>query len=575
VTRGNWALTRFRDYLKAYYRVCRLEYLPGEIPAVFTVLFLGSASVSRFFDLPVIEALVAFLLLYLSGFIINALADKEIDQKYDTFKTSIPKSVDLFGEKTLKTMIVAHVVIAAILAFHITLQMGSLIPVALVFLGVFFGLGYSVKPFHFKVKGVWHAIALSSSAFFLPFVFLMFVITAGNITLPLMIFILGFSFVHYGMEFGNQAIDYIEDRDSDVRTPPVRWGMITSLRVALGCVVFGIVTEGWSLYHIILSKGSFTYIHPILTTNVVYVAALGIILVGYYIPIKGLWNMHSTLKKSDTIEDSMPTLKKICNYAKWQTSGILGVAIASAILFVGVVFSPVAIISDTGEYGDVSEYELEIASEPVVEFYEEDGKCEASVSVSILNDDTVKKMGSLMIWVESRTANFRFGIESVLLEYDLMPNEYWNVSTTVRAHDVDDTTIKVYLYALTGQSGISQVQIGDPWIIHSQKDLYIHNVNVEIYEDIFHDKKANVTVTVFNQGSKKFIGDLEVEVWCYTSYWMYPDKENEHNNITLSSNELWSQPLTLNVFEGDPGNPIFVINLFYEGGHIDEYTFYS
>ena len=385
-------MTGIINYLKAYYRVCRLEYAPGEIPAIFTVLFLGSVTVSRFFDLPVVEALVVFLLLYLSGFIINALTDKEIDAKYDTFKTSIPKSVDIMGERTVKTMIIAHVLIAVVLAFHITLQMSSIIPIGLVLLGVFFGLGYSVRPFHFKVRGVWHAIALGSSAFFLPFVFLMFVVAEG-ISFPLLMFIVGFSFVHYGMEFGNQAIDYIEDKASDVRTPPVRWGMIPSLIVALCFVFLGIVAELGSLYFIILSKGDLTFIHSLLTTNAIFVMFSVIILAGYYIPTRGLWKMYTTMRTTDSVEEGMPTLKKICNYAKWQASGIMGVAIVSALIFVGVVLAPAADILTDDDSNIILPGALTIAY-PEVEFYTDvEGESWTNVSISIQNDDT---------WVISR-----------------------------------------------------------------------------------------------------------------------------------------------------------------------------
>jgi 4-hydroxybenzoate polyprenyltransferase len=375
--------------------------MPGEVPAIFTVLFLGSASLSRFTELPVVEALLAFLLLYLSGFIINALADKEIDKKYDTFKTSIPKSVDTLGEKTILAMIFIHVGVAIALAVHISVLMSSIWPITLVLIGAFFGLGYSVKPFHFKVRGVWHAIALGSSAFFLPFIFLMFVVAEG-ITIPLFLFIIGFCFIHYGMEFGNQAIDYVEDKASDVKTPPVRWGMIPSIQIALFCVVIGIVIEASSLYFILLSKGSFTFIHPFLTTEVVYVGLLAIIAAGYYIPAKGLWRMLITLKESDTVEEGMPTLKKICNYAKWQASGILGVAVVSAIMFLGVVFGPPAILSpdDTGE-SVIVETNLQMVYDPEVEFYENDGICQANVTISLQNDETPKLKNSLLIEIQS------------------------------------------------------------------------------------------------------------------------------------------------------------------------------
>jgi 4-hydroxybenzoate polyprenyltransferase len=573
VIRGNRALTGIIDYIKAYYRVCRLEYAPGEIPAIFTVLFLGSASVSRFLALPVIEALVAFILLYLSGFIINAIADMEIDKKYDTFKTSIPKSVDVFGENTLKAVIIGHVAVAIILAFHITLQMGSIVPIALVLIGVFFGLGYSVKPFHFKIRGIWHGIALGSSAFFLPFIFLMFVIAEG-LTLPLLVFIVGFSFVHYGMEFGNQAIDYIEDKASNVRTPPVRWGMIPSLIVALGCVVFGIVAEGISFYYILLSKGSFTFIHPVLTTNVVYVVFMSIILAGYYIPTKGLLKMLSTLRKSKTVEEGMPTLKKICKYAKWQTSGIMGVAIVSGLLFFSAVFGPAAQLypgnGDTGIYDS----NLKIASEPEVElYYEEDGRCLANVSISVLNDNIQREKRSLMIEVQSWVANFSRWGEWLILEGDLMPNEYWNISTKIRAHDVDDTTIIIYLYFLIDQNVLKKVQIGDPRIIRSQKDLYIYNVNAEGFEDILHDKKVNVTVTVFNEGDKRSIGKLGVKV--IYNYMGYSDSDYVENNFVIKTNQDWTHTLTVNALEIELVDPKFVVKLFYEDEKMDEYIFFG
>jgi len=572
VIRGTRALTGIIDYLKAYYRVCRLEYAPGEIPAIFTVLFLGSASVSRFFVIPVIEAVVAFILLYLSGFIINAIADKEIDKKYDNFKTSIPKSVDILGENALKAVIVGHVVVAIVLALHISIQMSSFIPIVLILIGVFFGLGYSVRPFHFKVRGIWHGIALGSSAFFLPFLFLMFVIAEG-FTLPLILFIVGFSFVHYGMEFGNQAIDYIEDRNSNVKTPPVRWGMIPSLIVALGCVIFGIVVEASSLYYIILSKGSFTFIHPMLTTNVVYVGLLGIILAGYYMPTKGLWQMLSTLKKSKTIEKGMPTLKKICNYARWQTSGIIGVAIVSAILFMGVIFGPGAQLNQDAEDNIGPSTGLLIASSPEVEFYKDDGICRANVSFSVLNDNIPRERGSVMIIVESWVANFRIVMEPLLLKRTLMPYEFWNVSTQIYGHDVDDTTIKILLFEdWKGKF----LQVGDPWVVPSQKDLYIFDVEVDYYEEIPKDEKANVTVTVFNEGKTRYIGDLEVEVTCYTSYWMYSDGKSEKNDFTLHANENWMPTIhDVNIFEFDIDDPIFVIKLFYEGEHIDDYTIIS
>jgi 4-hydroxybenzoate polyprenyltransferase len=561
--------------MKAYYRVCRLEYAPGEIPAMLTVLFLGSMTISRFFDFIVIEALFAFILLYLSGFIINAITDKEIDKQYDTFKTSIPKSVELLGEKTLWGLIGGHVIVSIILALHISLQMGSFIPLALVIVGVFFGLGYSVKPFQFKVKGIWHAIALGSSAFLLPFLFLMFVVAEG-IPANLFVFILGFSFVHYGMEFGNQAIDYIEDKASNVRTPPVRWGMKKSLRIALGCVLIGILTEGYALYYILLSRGSFAYISPILATYVVYGILMSIILIGYYIPTKGLWDMLAALHEKETVEESMPQLKKICNYAQWQTSGILGVAVVSAILFLGLAYGPASQITPGGNnILNPGASDLDFAGDPEVEFFfdDYDGKWYANVSVSVQNDGLPRDINSLMILVQSRVADRGWRANSIFLESEIQPHEYWNITTQIRAHDIDDTSFMIYIYEDKHSNGDFR-KVGDPYYIPSEKDLYIYSVEIESYEEMLFDEKANVTITVFNEGISRSKGDLYVEVWY--NYLTISDYDGAENTYTIHSIDNWEETLSVNVLEWDGiTEPKFTVKLYYKGNLIDDSTIYG
>jgi hypothetical protein len=400
----------------------------------------------------------------------------------------------------------------------------------------------------------------------------MFVVAEG-ITIPLFIFIIGFCFIHYGMEFGNQAIDYVEDKASDVKTPPVRWGMIPSIQIALFCVVIGIAIEASSLYFILLSKGSFTFIHPFLTTEVVYMGLLAIIAAGYYIPTKGLWRMLITLKESDTVEEGMPTLKRICNYARWQTSGILGVAVVSAIMFFGVVFGPVSTMTPKNEGAiDIIEDDLMIATYPDIEFYTDNTGCHANVSISVLNDDVPRHMGSMMVTIESFVANFQITVESNILERDLAPYEYWNTSTTIRAHDIDDTSIKVSLFALINQNGLNVMHESDALTVNSQKNLYIYDAEPTFYEE-YHDKKVNVSVKVFNGGNTKSIGDLEVEIFSYTSYWFYTGSGSVKNNVTLKSNEHWiAEVYEMNILELDYDDPIFIIHLKYNDEVIDEYT---
>jgi len=62
--------------ITAYLKACRVEYLPAEIIGVF-IPFLLSGSFSL--EMPVIEAIIVFFLLYWCGFLINALEDVEVD----------------------------------------------------------------------------------------------------------------------------------------------------------------------------------------------------------------------------------------------------------------------------------------------------------------------------------------------------------------------------------------------------------------------------------------------------------------------------------------------------------------
>lgn len=563
-------MSLIKRYLKAYYRVCRLEYLPGEVPAVFTVLFLGAASIARFFDIIVMEAMAVFLLLYLSGFIINALTDQEIDKKYGTFKTDIPKSVDFLGERALWGLIILHVSVSVILTIHISLVMGTFIPLIFVGLGIFLGLGYSVKPFHFKVRGVWHAIALGSSAFFLPFIFLIYVVGNG-LAFPIILFIAGFTFVHYGMEFGNQAIDYLEDKEHGVKTPPVRWGMENSLMIAMNCMLVGIVIEAVGLYYLLQMKEVFAALGFILFHGT-YAALLSIIIVGYYIPMKGLYRMQKTLHGSDSYEEGMPILRKICNYAKWQTSGVLGVAVVSGILFLGAIFTtPVAEVSEGPiEIIETPQTQFGIASEPEVEFFKEEGLCQANVNVSVQNDEIPKESGSVMVVVQSWTAGIQLRTESQILERYLNAYEYWNTTINIFAHDDDDTTIKVYLYMDLNMTG-KFISGGQPWIIPSKNEIYLHHASVSYYTDWLLNKHANVTVTVFNEGKLRAIGDVELVVRCYPSYsYTVPvDEETVQNNNTIHPGQKWEPTLTMNVYEIDYDDPNFQIILYCDNEYVD------
>ena len=272
----------------------------------------------------------------------------------------------------------------------------------------------------------------------------------------------------------------------------------------------------------------------------------------------------------------MPTLKKICNYAKWQASGIMGVAVVSAIIFFGVIFSPAADILSDDEANIILPGALSI-SFPDVEFYT-DGNDQswANVSFSIRNDATVKERRSLMLMIETSVAKIPWRAMTVLLEKNLEPYAYWNETRTIGAHDVDDTTVTITIKADQKGTGVFLPISGYPPIIKpSQKEIYIFDASATAYE-VFIDKKANVNVTIFNEGEKRFIGRLEVQVFYY--YGAYSDIESIQNEDVIKTNEIWIPTVTMDAWEMDDiGEPFFKVKLFYDDGggfvFIDEYTF--
>jgi 4-hydroxybenzoate polyprenyltransferase len=322
----------FGSYLSAYLKTSRSEYLLAEIPGLLAIFFIGASSLFRLLDPLIWEGVAVFILLYFMGFIINAYTDQEIDKNYTIFKNKIPDAVALIGRGNIRALIVGQILGAFLITVHISYVMGSWIPLALVAAGTFFGVGYSLPPLQFKVRGWLHAVSLIISAFLVPALYLLYII-AGAITLAPVILVVGFSLLHYGIAFANQAIDYLEDKTNGVNSPPVLWGMENSLKVALSTIAVGMAVEFFGLYFFIVPSGA-----SLLGVSGLPLVLLliPVLLVGYYIPVSGLYKMYrATLTRP--IEEAVRYMKEICHYNQWQASGITGLMFAMAILFFGAM----------------------------------------------------------------------------------------------------------------------------------------------------------------------------------------------------------------------------------------------
>lgn len=337
---GSSAAARAAPGLRAFAQVFRCEYLPAEAPGLCISFFLCARRLDDALALPVIEGLLAVLMVIFAGLGINAVVDRDIDRKYATFKNQIPDAIEALGLQRTWALIGMQLAAAFALGVHISLQRGSWVAIALVASHIFFGVGYSLPPLQFKLRGtLWHALSLSLATTVLPFVLTVYTYL-GTTPLPLLVFLLGFALVQYAWEFGNQAIDYLEDRQEGLATPPVRLGLSHSLRLALGLAGAGVLAVAAGIWWLLVQRGvDLTGHSPLLTRPVVWGAVLAVILAGYAIPLAGLWRMYS-LSRQGSPEACVPRMRPFCRYARWQASSILGVAAGAGVFYLAATFSP-------------------------------------------------------------------------------------------------------------------------------------------------------------------------------------------------------------------------------------------
>lgn len=316
--------------MRAYANACRMEYVPGEAPGIAIPLLLGVTSLSDVLAIHVIESFLVFILLFWSGFLINALADVEVDSKYKTF---VSQAVNILGEKTLKKLIIFQVGVAFLLTAHICYLLNNYWILLWVILATFFGLGYSVKPFHFKVRGILHA-TLAFSAMFAPFIFLLYVVIGGMPSLPLVLITLSLTIVHYGIALVNQSQDYLEDRETGLKTPAVRWGLTKTLKIALVLVIGGLGISIIGFYMLFSGLTPFILLGYSYNVEVVLAFTILILALTYSVPLRGLRDLIKISLTESDIKLTMDRIKSRLNYPKWQISGIMGLTILSALYFI-------------------------------------------------------------------------------------------------------------------------------------------------------------------------------------------------------------------------------------------------
>lgn len=366
--------------LWAYGKICRLEYLKGEAPAVFLPALFTASTVGALTAPPVVEGVAVFALLYVTGFIANALSDRALDLKYASFKHDIGRATAFLGPAKVKAVLVLHLAAALALTVHLSLALASPVPFALVSLGIFLALAYSLPPFHLKVRGIAaHAFGLALSAFALPFLFLYFV-ASGGIDAHGWTICAAFTLTHYALTYTNQAYDFDEDEREGVLTPPVRLGLLRCLQASFLMLAVGLPALTFSLVGLALDRDTVSAAWGGLGAAPIALGTSGLLWLGYRGPLRGLARMQALARAAAPCEaDAVPQIRKEVDYASFHASGIASLAVFGVLLFALTFQAEVAVENEGAlalHFGPVDRsWDLGGASGPT-----------ASFSAAVVND---------------------------------------------------------------------------------------------------------------------------------------------------------------------------------------------
>ncbi len=324
-------------YIWAIAKVCRFEYLKAEFPALLIPVFFCAVTLSDVLKVELAIGIPAFLLLYWSGFSINAYTDYEIDQKYASEKPAIAKAVDYIGKENLKWFVAGKVVVAMLANVLLSFMMNDIWPIVLAIAMAITGLGYSAKPFEFKTRGVLsHALGLGACVCFIPIAYVCYLI-AGEMRADFIVFTLGFTIAVYALEYGNQSNDYIEDKAHGIMSPSVRLGIPRAQLLTIVLIAIGIPIMLCGMNMRLAEVGYLSFLGLNAFVSIALVAL--VLAIPYSYPVIRSWKMIQLSKgKSDEeLVSIMPKIKACCPYHIWQAMSMTGIVCSTAILFVAVL----------------------------------------------------------------------------------------------------------------------------------------------------------------------------------------------------------------------------------------------
>jgi 1,4-dihydroxy-2-naphthoate octaprenyltransferase len=218
-------------------RIRRVEFLVVELTIFLMPVLVTVGSLGELGTWVCAEAFALFFVLYALGDGINCLADRDLDAKY---KTHLSRAVYELGVRFVIALTALEIAIALILGVHLAWTTRKPELFALVALGMFLGIGYSIKPLHFKGRGVWHLLCLWALLYFVPMLYAAKIV-ADRWAPEVIALAAAYATTEMGIILVNTAEDYPEDLEAGVRTTVVALGLTRSISLAAGMVAVGSV----------------------------------------------------------------------------------------------------------------------------------------------------------------------------------------------------------------------------------------------------------------------------------------------------------------------------------------------
>src|SRR5215204_7475001 len=220
-------------YIRAFLVISRVEFMVMGIPVIAISALLAASRPNDLTGDDAVRLGLLTALWYLAYWIcsqVNCIADYELDKRY---KSRLPRAIDILkGPRTIWSMIAVEIVVASAIVAYLTITESRIGLVVLWVVGLLLIAAYSLEPLRFKRRGFLNLVALSLMLYFLPALYIYYAMAPQMKILPLLA-LLAFSTQMIGLLSINQIEDYHEDKQMNVLTSSVRWGLKKASLVAL------------------------------------------------------------------------------------------------------------------------------------------------------------------------------------------------------------------------------------------------------------------------------------------------------------------------------------------------------